>query len=384
MRTAIVLASGGTGGHIFPAEALAVVLHKRGYQPILLTDTRYQDYAGGNVPWEVHTIRASGVGGGIWHKISGVAELGVGWVQARRLLKKIAPAAVIGFGGYPSFPTMHAATALGLPTLIHEQNSMLGKANAVLAAKMHAIATSFTEVKGITEEDAKKIVLTGNPVRPAIKALREMPYPALNEESGFHLLVTGGSQGAAIFSDVLPEAIGLLPPALRQRIRVDQQCRAEDVEKTKEAYEKIAVSADIAPFFGDIAVRLAAAHLVVARSGASTVAELTVAGRPAIFVPYPHATDDHQTVNANAVEDAGGGWVMPQEGFTAAAVSARIESFLNLPVTLKEAAEKIRNAGRPDADAALADLVEKVAKGRPFADDVAQEDMQQPTEQQSA
>lgn len=356
----IVLASGGTGGHIFPAEALAVELKNRGDNVILLTDKRYKNYAGELNKLESHVISTSTIGGGIFNKMKGAVDVMAGFMQAYGLLNKIKPDVVVGFGGYPSFPTMMAALKQGRKTIIHEQNSMLGKANYVLARKVDVIATSFKEVSGIEDRDMDRVILTGNPVRQTIKTLRDMQYPELREDGILRILVTGGSQGASIFSTVVPEAIKMLPSDFRKRIRVDQQCRPNDLAIAKEIYDEIGVSADLATFFNDMPSRLASAHIVIARSGASTLAELTVAGRPVIMVPFPHAKDDHQSVNANALEDVGGGWVIPEGAFTPASLSSRLENFLNLPETLKEAAENAKKAGMPDADRNLADLVDKV------------------------
>lgn len=358
----IILASGGTGGHIFPAVALAAALKSRGYNPILVTDERYSNYAMEN-SLETRMIKAGKPGGkGIFKLAGAVINMVIGYFQARSLLKQIKPLVVVGFGGYPSFPTMMAATRNGFKTIIHEQNSLLGRANHVLSSKVDYIATSFQQVIGIDEKDSGKIVLTGNPVRAAIKILREMPYPDFSDDGILKILITGGSQGASVFSKVVPEAMRLLPIEQRKRIRIDQQCRKADIEEVKKAYDELNVSADIKTFFNDIPARLASSHLVIARAGASTIAEIAVAGRPAILVPYPHAKDDHQTINANAIEDTGGGWLVPEEAFTKEALAARIESILNLPDKLKDTAKKISAAGIADADKNLADLVEKLAK----------------------
>lgn len=354
----IVLASGGTGGHIFPAEALAEELNIRGYRTVLITDSRHQNYGGKTSAQKTYIIQSSSFAGNILKRIKGFASLFIGFFQSIRALRKEAPSVVVGFGGYPSFPTMVAAHVMSCKMVIHEQNSMLGKANVVLAPKVNVIATSFDDVKGIADNDKAKVKLTGNPVRPAIRALNDLPYPDISEDGMFRILVTGGSQGASVFSKVVPEAIGLLPQSMRSRIRVDQQCRPDDISAARAAYDALGISADLATFFTDMPVRIASAHLLVVRSGASTLAELTVAGRPAIMVPYPHSADNHQMANATALEDKGAGWVMPQDAFTPEALSARIESFLNLPSTLKDAAEKSKQAGMPDAAKNLANCVE--------------------------
>lgn len=356
----IILASGGTGGHIFPAESLAEELARRGYNPVLATDDRYKNY-GASKKLDFRVTSAGMVDGGIFKLFSGIFNIGVGYMQAVRLLKELKPAVVVGFGGYPSFPTMYASIRKNYKTIIHEQNSTLGKANYVLAPKVDAIATSFSEVSGIQDRDINKVVLTGNPVRPAIKSLRDMQYPEFSSDGVLKILITGGSQGAYVFSEIVPKALKILPDELRTKIRIDQQCRKEKLEETRAAYKALGISADLSPFFNDMPARLASAHLVIARSGASTLAELTTVGRPAIMVPYPHAKDDHQRVNANSLEADGGGWVMPEETFTPEALSAKIEGFFKLSSILPEAAEKAKKAGRPDADKNLADLVEKLA-----------------------
>ena len=357
----IVLAAGGTGGHIFPAEALAEELNSQGYKVVFITDKRAIEHKGilGSLPR--YTIRAGTFGRGIIGKVTAFTDIAIGSFQARKLLKSLKPNAVVGFGGYPSFPTVYASGMLGIPTIIHEQNSVLGRANRLLVKRVNAIATTFPNTRFIDEEFADKTKLTGNPVRAAIRALREIPYPELNEDGNIRILVTGGSQGASIFSQVIPEAMRALPDSLRARVRIDQQCRPEDVESTKEAYAKMGVSADISSFFTDIPARLASAHLVIARAGASTISELIAAGRPSILVPLPTSMDNHQYYNANALEEVGGGFMMPQDGFTAAALSARIEAFLSLPESLVRVANLAKDFGKVNAASDLAALVLNIA-----------------------
>jgi UDP-N-acetylglucosamine--N-acetylmuramyl-(pentapeptide) pyrophosphoryl-undecaprenol N-acetylglucosamine transferase len=357
----IVLAAGGTGGHIFPAEALAEELQSSGLRVALITDSRFRDYKGALATIPRHTVRAGTFGRGILGKITAAADILLGIYQARKLLKRLRPIAVVGFGGYPSYPTMHAASSLKIPTIIHEQNSVLGRANRMLMNRVDSIATTFPDTRCIAPEVASKVTLTGNPVRAGICALYHVPYPEIMQDGHIRILVTGGSQGASIFSQVVPAAIAALPPPLRARVRVDQQCREQDVDTTRAAYVQMGVSADISTFFTDIPARLAAAHLVIARAGASTLAELTAAGRPAIVVPLPGAMDNHQYFNASSLEASGAGWTMPQDGFTAAALSARIEAFLSLPEALARAAEAARKAGKENAARALSALVLRVA-----------------------
>jgi len=354
----IILAAGGTGGHIFPAEALAEALLTLGERVILVTDKRFAHFQTGALSKiEKRTIRAGTIGGSLPRKLLGAAGLLLGVLQARRIMRRLKPKVVVGFGGYPSFPTVFAASGLGIPTVIHEQNSVLGRANRLLAPRVSRIATSFPATLMLGEKDKGKLCMTGNPVRTSVRALKDVPYPSISQDGKMHILVTGGSQGASVFSQIVPAAVAALPAALRARVRIDQQCREIDLEVTKAAYQQLGVNADIAVFFVDLPARLAGSHLVIARSGASTVSELAAAGRPAILVPLPTAMDNHQYFNANAFEDVGGGWVMTQDGFTAASLSARLEAFLTAPDTLTRAAENAKKLGSPDAALKLAELV---------------------------
>lgn len=364
-KAPVVLAAGGTGGHIFPAEALAEVLLAKGERVVLVTDHRFGHYKSGALSnIEIRTIHAGTVTGA-WHKkIIGAAGILLGIAQARSVLKQLKPKVVVGFGGYPSFPTVFSAASQGIPTIIHEQNSVLGRANRMLAGRVDVIATSFPGTQMLAEKDAGKVAVIGNPVRASIRALRDVPYSSLMQDGKMHILVTGGSQGASIFSQVIPEAIAQLPMSLRARIRLDQQCREQELAATKAIYEQLGVNADLATFFADVPARLAVSHLVIARSGASTVSELAVAGRPGILVPLPTAMDNHQYYNANAFEEVGGGWVMAQDGFTAAALAARLEAFLTAPDTLAKAAENARKLGTPDAAEKLAALALSTASGQ--------------------
>jgi UDP-N-acetylglucosamine--N-acetylmuramyl-(pentapeptide) pyrophosphoryl-undecaprenol N-acetylglucosamine transferase len=368
----IVLAAGGTGGHMFPAAALARELVARGAAVALVTDRRGQAFGadlfgkgdllskeGAGVV--THRIRAGRFDGGMLGKALGIAELLLGIAQAGRLLRRIAPAAVVGFGGYPSVPTVLAATRRGIPTLIHEQNALLGRANRVLARRVSRIALSFAETARLRERDRRRAVETGNPVRPAVAAIRDVPYLAPGALDPIELVVTGGSQGARIFSDIVPAALALLPEALRARLRITQQARPEDLERVRRQHAESGVAAETAGFFDDIPQRLAKAHLVIARAGASTVAELAVAGRPALLVPYPFAADDHQTANAAAFAGAGGGWAMAQDGFTAPGLAQFLSETLAAPDRLARAAAASRDQGRPEAARRLADLACELA-----------------------
>ncbi len=360
----IVLAAGGTGGHVFPAEALAGELLARGRRVALLTDRRGLALGQRFPGVELHRIHAGRFGAGLMSKVVGLAELGLGTLQATRLLRALAPAAVAGFGGYPSVPTMLAATRLGLPTLIHEQNAIFGRANRLLTPRVRRIATSFADPGVVRASERSRVVETGNPVRPAIAALRAAPYPSLAADGPFDILVLGGSQGARILSEVVPSGLGALPEPLRKRLRIAQQARPEDIDGARAAHARNGLVAELATFFDDVPARLARAHLVISRSGASTVAELTTIGRPAILVPYLHAADDHQTANARALEAAGAAWVVPQLAFTAEALATRVAALLAKPEALPRAAAAALGLGRPDAARSLADLVLALATGR--------------------
>jgi UDP-N-acetylglucosamine--N-acetylmuramyl-(pentapeptide) pyrophosphoryl-undecaprenol N-acetylglucosamine transferase len=359
VKSLIALAAGGTGGHLFPAEALAAALIARGHPVALVTDKRGTGFDK-LAAVALHRISAGGVaGGGLLRQAKSALKLGVGFFQARALLARLRPAVAVGFGGYASVPTMLAAALAGIPTVLHEQNAILGRANRLLARRATHIAASFP---GAVAAGAR-VVLTGNPVRPAIAALADAPYAAPEAGGPFRLLVTGGSQGARAFGRLLPDAIALLPEDRRRRLVLAQQCRAEDLERVQATYAGLKVEAELAPFFTDMPKRLSAAHLAIARSGASTVAEFAAAGRPAILIPYPHAADDHQTANARVMADAGAAWLMPESALTPALLAERLQLLMDTPAALAAAALAAQGCGRRDAAERLADLVESLAPG---------------------
>lgn len=359
----ILLAAGGTGGHMFPAEALARELLGRGRSVALVTDRRGRAFGDALPEVEVFRIHASAPSGSIVARLRGVAELALGTLQAQRLVSRLRPAAVVGFGGYPCVPAVLAAQRSRLPTVLHEQNAVLGRANRLLAGNARVIVTSFPAVSQVRPSDAGKVVRAGNPVRPAILAVRGLPYPETTGDGPLSLLVTGGSQGARVFSEVVPAALALLPDALRRRIRLSQQARPEDLERARAALASAGIEAEVSSFFKDMPERLAACHLAITRAGASTIAELTAAGRPALLVPYPHAMDDHQTANAQALADAGGAWLLPQGSLTPAVLASRLEALLTMPASLITAAAAARAWGAPDAASRLADAVLEACGG---------------------
>lgn len=352
----VLIAAGGTGGHLFPAEALARQLTARGRNAALVTDGRGAGFGAMLPGVPTFRIRAASPSGNLFRKIRGAVDLFAGMIQSRRLIRRQRPSVVIGFGGYPSVPPLLAAAAAGIPVVLHEQNAILGRANRMLATRSRAIATAHATVGGLPA--SVSVTLTGNPVRPQIAAKSGAPYEPPHHDGPLRVLVIGGSQGARVFSKVLPPAIHHLEPALRQRLQITQQCRPEDLEEVTQAYAGMQVSATLRNFFDDVPDRLAAAHLVVCRAGASTVAELCAVGRPAILVPYPHAADDHQTANARALEAAGGGWLLPEPEFTPRGLAARLQALLSDPAQLSSRAANARAAAIDDAAERLADLCE--------------------------
>jgi UDP-N-acetylglucosamine--N-acetylmuramyl-(pentapeptide) pyrophosphoryl-undecaprenol N-acetylglucosamine transferase len=352
----VVLATGGTGGHVFPAEALASELEARGVPFALITDARARQWQGALARRPIHYIHSASPSGTLRQRIRGLMLLGWGLLDAWWALGHIGPAAVVGFGGYASVPTMIAARLRRLPAMLHEQNAVLGKANRLALNGVARVATSFANTRYIAQEDGRAF-LVGNPVREAVQALRGSPYRAPEHSRVVDLLVFGGSQGAASFGQVVPEALLSLPSALRARLRLVQQCRPEDIEPVRQRYARAGIVVELAPFFSDLPRRLAAAHLVIARAGASTVAELATIGRPSILVPYPHAADDHQTANAQAFEAAGACIVIPHASFTAPVLASQLAGLLETPRRLADMATAAHAAGRPDAAARLADLV---------------------------
>ena len=364
MNKLIVLAAGGTGGHVFPAEALAAELSARGYQLALFTDPRGKVYGGKLGEAQTVPIKAAGMAGkSLLRKILSVPELGFGMIQALIKLHQMKPACVVGFGGYPSVPTMMAATLGGFKTAIHEQNALLGRANRLLAGRVDRIATSFAITRGLPDGGEAKVVVTGMPVRPKVAEQRDAVYPAVEGAETLNIMVLGGSQGATVLSEVIPAAIALLDDTIKSRMTITQQCREEDLSAVRRAYAKAGVSAELATFFDDVPGKLAQAHLLISRAGASTVAEATAIGRPALLVPYPFAADDHQSYNAHAIDDAGAGWLLQQETFTPEALAMCLESLFGLPAILEKAAASARTAGRPDAASLLADMVCDMIEG---------------------
>ena len=358
-----VLAAGGTGGHMVPAHALAAELKSRGHGVLLITDDRGARFPGlfDDVP--IHILPAGRLGGGPIGWIRAASNVARGRGEAKRLYREHRPDAVVGFGGYPAFPSLLAASALGIPTVLHEQNAVLGRVNRMLAGEAEAIATAYDEVERLKPRFRAKAVLVGNPVREEIARLGELPFPAFDEFAPLKILVTGGSQGATVLGQIVPAGLGLLAPSLRRRLQVVQQCRPDDIERVRGQYAHLEIPAELLTYIEDMPEKLADAHLVIGRAGASTIAELSAAGRPAILIPYPAATDDHQTANAREMTTAGGARTIQQDHFRPEVLARQIEALAMDPVALNNAAARALTVGRPHAAHDLADLVERVGNG---------------------
>jgi UDP-N-acetylglucosamine--N-acetylmuramyl-(pentapeptide) pyrophosphoryl-undecaprenol N-acetylglucosamine transferase len=358
-----VLAAGGTGGHMIPAHALAAELKSRGHGVLLITDERGARFPGLFERVPVHILPAGRLGGGpIGFLKAGMSVLR-GRAEAKRLYREHRPDAVIGFGGYPAFPSLLAASAMRIPTVLHEQNAVMGRVNRLLAGEAEAIGIAYDKVDRLKPRHQANAVVIGNPVRDEIARLGELPYPPFDEIAPLKILVTGGSQGASVLSDVVPEGLGLLQPSLRHRLQVVQQCRPDDIEDVRKRYAALGIPAELMTYIEDMPDKLADAHLIIGRAGASTIAELSAAGRPAILIPFPSATDDHQTANAREMTKAGGARTIQQAGFTPVVLARQIEAMAADPIALNNAAARALSVGRPHAARDLADLVERVGGG---------------------
>ena len=359
----ILLCAGGTGGHLFPAESLAHALRARGVRVVLATDARVDSIATGFPASEIVTIRsATPSGRNMLKRAAAVVTLGRGFGDAAKAIRRINPAAVVGFGGYPTVPPVLAAQLLRVPTLLHEQNAVMGRANGFLARGARTIATGFREVRGIPDKATARRVHTGNPLRPAVIEATRTPYPALNAGDAFRLLVFGGSQGARIMGEIVPPALERLPADLRARLHVTQQVRPEDLTAVQNRTLAMGLAGlDAAPFFKDLPARMAASHVVISRSGASTVSELAAIGRPSVLVPLPGALDQDQAANAATLEAIGAALVLKQTAFTPDRLAADLVEMCENPAKLTRAADAARSAGIHDAAERLAEVVVETA-----------------------
>ena len=357
----VLLAAGGTGGHLFPAQALAEELGRRQIPVDLVTDMRGDRYGTGFPARNTYCVPAATLAGRSPLAMAHTAyQLSRGLGAAFALLGKVKPAVVVGFGGYPTFPPLKAAQLRGIATILHEQNAVLGRANRMLANGVSRIATSFDTVKFLGPELQAKTRLTGNPVRSSVIEAARRPYWSPGAGDAVELLVFGGSQGARYFSEAVPPALALLPADLRARLRVTQQARPEDIAQVTAQYAKSGIPAEVNAFFGDLPDRMARSHLVIGRSGASTVAELTVIGRPSILVPLPHALDNDQLQNARRLAESGAAWCIEQKDLSPERLAQEIEGLLGAPDRLGGAASVAKTLGRPDAVERLADLVQEL------------------------
>ena len=354
----ILLAAGGTGGHLFPAFALAEELKRRGAVVHIVTDERVDQIGQKSPADEMHVVPSATLRGRNPIAIlSTVSTLGIGFLKARKLLKQIDPQFVLGFGGYPTFPPLLAASYLGIKCGLHDQNAVMGRANRALARFVDVIATSFASVKYLPSSSRTKAIFTGNPVRDAVLSVADKPYPPLDPEGLLRLLIFGGSQGARFFSEFFPVALSKLEADQRQKLRVVQQCRSEDLPNVKAIYAKAEIEAECAAFFSDLPERMSQSHLIISRSGASTVAELAVCGRPAIMVPLPHALDNDQLFNARRLEDVNGGWILMQNEIREEQFLSTFKALTLSPSDLQNAANAAKSMGQPQARAKLADMV---------------------------
>ncbi len=360
MNRHILLVAGGSGGHIFPAIALHFELRKRGWKTSFITDSRGFSFVKNTKDLAIFQIKSASPSGKLSQKLKGLLSLSVGLIQAIALLRRLKPSLIIGFGGYATIPSILGAALLGYPSLVHEQNAVLGRANRLLARLVLKVATSFTETFGVSPSRQQKLTFTGNPVRGEFFLLADHE-PA----SPPSILVMGGSQGAEIFSDVVPQAIMNLPNELRKNLFIYQQCREKDLDRVREAYTNVGIKSEITTFFGTVPRLMARASLVISRAGASTLSELSAVGRAAILVPYPHASDDHQMANALDFIRLGGGWIIQEKDFCAEALTSQLCNCFSSNSTLAEAGKKARQIGCPDATQRLADLAVSIACSSP-------------------
>ena len=357
----IILAAGGTGGHIFPAEALAEELILRGYKPVLITDKRGSLYSSIFRKLEHYTINVGNFNSSSFFiKLFGFYKIIVGIFSVSVLLSRLRPEVAIGFGGYPSLPTMLAAKLLGTPTTIHEQNAVLGRVNRLLSKRVNSIALSYSETLLVPHKAIKKCHFTGNPIRSLIRR-NESKYEAIKLNEEIKIVIFGGSQGSSIFSRVLPKGICKLSESFRKRLKVVQQCRAEDVHEVKKIYNEFSINYEISEFFDDLGYHLSSSHLVIARSGASSVAEIAALGRPSILIPYAKAKDDHQYLNACLLKNAGAAWVVSEEDFKSEKIVELLNQLFSSPKLLRRAALSAFNLDNPAASKNLADMIENLS-----------------------
>ena len=358
----VILAAGGTGGHIFPAEALAEELILRGYKPILITDKRGILYKGIFEKLERYTISVGNFNSSnFFLKLFGLYNIISGFFSVSVLLSRLRPEAAVGFGGYPSLPTMLAAVLLRTPTTIHEQNAVLGRVNRFLSKRVNSIALSYSQTHLVPSVAAKKCYFTGNPIRPLVRK-NGSTYKLLEGNEEIIVVIFGGSQGSTVFSKVFPEAICSLPESFRKRLRIIQQCRVEDIQRVKKNYNNFSINSEISEFFEDLGSYVSSAHLVIARAGASSIAEIAALGRPSVLIPYARAKDDHQNLNANLLKNAGAAWVVDEKDLKSERIVKLLNQLFSNPSLLGSAASSAYDMDNPSASKNLADMVENLFK----------------------
>ncbi|TDK43217.1 UDP-N-acetylglucosamine--N-acetylmuramyl-(pentapeptide) pyrophosphoryl-undecaprenol N-acetylglucosamine transferase [Antarcticimicrobium luteum] len=358
----LMIAAGGTGGHMFPAQALAEAMLKRGWRVKLSTDARGARYTGG-FPHSTEITEVSSATfarGGLLSRALVLPKLAAGLLGTAWSMQRDRPDVVVGFGGYPSIPALGAATMLGLPRMIHEQNGVLGRVNRIFAKRVAQVACGVWPTD--LPEGAQGVPV-GNPVRAAVLARAGAPYIPPGDYP-MSILVIGGSQGARILSDVVPGAIAALPPDMLRNIRVSHQARDEDGARVAAFYAEQDIDADVRPFFTDVPARLSEAQLVISRAGASTIADLTVIGRPAILIPYAAAAGDHQTANARGLVEAGAAILIPEKRLDVSSLTAQIAAVLTNPGAAVQMSAAALGVGMPDATERLVALVEETAETR--------------------
>ncbi len=364
MSDLVLVAAGGTGGHLFPAEATSAVLRARGLEVELVTDARASKYGGSFPARAIHEIAAATPSGkSPLERARAALVLAAGTFQAWRLIRRTRPAAVLGFGGYPTVPPILAASLSGVPTILHEANAVMGRANRFLAPRVDVVAKGFDALGGVGAAVAAKARRTGNPVRPMVLEAARLAFPAF-DGGRLRLLVTGGSQGARIMSDIVPAAIELMPEQARRKLVLVQQARGEDLARVRETYARLGIDAEVEPFFADLPMRIASSHLVIGRAGASTVSELAVIGRPAVLVPLPHALDQDQAANASQFAACGAGTVIEQTAFSPRWLATFLLDALSDPEGLARSAAGAKGTGITDAADRLASLVLEIIATR--------------------
>jgi UDP-N-acetylglucosamine--N-acetylmuramyl-(pentapeptide) pyrophosphoryl-undecaprenol N-acetylglucosamine transferase len=358
----VMIAAGGTGGHLFPGQALAQELKRRGHSIVLITDERVQHFDRLFPGADIFSVPAATFSGrGLAGLFAAAGKIVSGTSQSLAVMARAKPSVVVGFGGYPTMPPMLAAILRRIPTIVHEQNAVLGRVNKAVAPFVHAIASTFPAPKYLKPRNSSKLFVTGNPVRDAVLAQADVPFSPIGE-GPIRLLVFGGSQGARVMSDIVPDALAALPADLRGRLQLTQQCREEDIDRVKLAYEKAGISVTLSAFFEDMPKEIAQSHLVIGRAGASTVSELGVIGRPSILVPLPHSLDQDQKANAEILSVAGAAVMIEQDAFTPDALAQKLVALISDPAQLATMAGSAKAEGKPHAVQSLADLVERIAR----------------------